>query len=218
MSEVRPCCDCGEPTSRRTDRWMMKPFRCASCAASRKINQRESYKVVPLKCLTCKSDFLATDREAPTAKFCSRKCRWDAVQRGLWRQATVRAPIVAINCHACGIEFKTPQKLLKYMPKFCSYKCAGIGKILQWPKSNRARTVAVWLRKHGHITECEACGYDTRPEILTIHHRDRDRGNNKIENLAILCPNCHAIEHLSEQKLSWQERKKSALSIAVTYS
>jgi 5-methylcytosine-specific restriction endonuclease McrA len=42
--------------------------------------------------------------------------------------------------------------------------------------------------------KCERCGYN-KLEILQIHHIDKDRNNNKMENLKLLCPNCHAEEH-----------------------
>jgi hypothetical protein len=45
---------------------------------------------------------------------------------------------------------------------------------------------------------CEQCGYGgagEHPEILQIHHRDRNNRNNVITNLILLCPNCHTWEH-----------------------
>lgn len=47
---------------------------------------------------------------------------------------------------------------------------------------------------------CERCGF-TRTEILQVHHRDRNRANNDIDNLELICPNCHAMEHYLEK--SW---------------
>lgn len=41
---------------------------------------------------------------------------------------------------------------------------------------------------------CEICHFSLY-EILEVHHKDRDRSNNSLENLALLCPNCHATEH-----------------------
>lgn len=41
---------------------------------------------------------------------------------------------------------------------------------------------------------CEACKYDNF-KILETHHIDRDRKNNEMKNLRLLCPNCHAEEH-----------------------
>ena len=46
------------------------------------------------------------------------------------------------------------------------------------------------------ITQCQRCGYNNEPLILGIHHKDRNRHNNDISNLEILCPNCHSLEHL----------------------
>ena len=44
--------------------------------------------------------------------------------------------------------------------------------------------------------QCNRCQYADFPEILEVHHIDRDRTNNELENLEILCPNCHQVEHL----------------------
>jgi hypothetical protein len=44
--------------------------------------------------------------------------------------------------------------------------------------------------------KCEMCGLEEwlgEPITLEIHHKDGDRLNNTINNLQILCPNCHAM-------------------------
>jgi hypothetical protein len=48
--------------------------------------------------------------------------------------------------------------------------------------------------------KCERCEYD-KYEILQIHHKDRNRNNNDLSNLQLICPNCHYEEHLLEK--SW---------------
>lgn len=43
---------------------------------------------------------------------------------------------------------------------------------------------------------CERCGkseWEGEPIPLQVHHIDGDRTNNSIENLQVLCPNCHAL-------------------------
>lgn len=47
---------------------------------------------------------------------------------------------------------------------------------------------------------CERCGYN-KYKILQIHHKNRNRNDNSIENLEIICPNCHYEEHYLEK--SW---------------
>ena len=45
--------------------------------------------------------------------------------------------------------------------------------------------------------KCELCGvseWQGRPLPLELHHKDGNHYNNEIENLVILCPNCHSIQ------------------------
>lgn len=44
--------------------------------------------------------------------------------------------------------------------------------------------------------KCEKCGQEEwmgQPIPLCCHHKDGDHLNNEIENLQLLCPNCHAL-------------------------
>ena len=42
---------------------------------------------------------------------------------------------------------------------------------------------------------CARCSYADVIGILQVHHKDRNRENNAIGNLEILCPTCHVLEH-----------------------
>ena len=49
-----------------------------------------------------------------------------------------------------------------------------------------------------HNNKCEKCGWGETNETtgkipLEIHHIDGDCTNNKMENLQLLCPNCHSL-------------------------
>jgi 5-methylcytosine-specific restriction endonuclease McrA len=85
--------------------------------------------------------------------------------------------------------------------KTCSRKCSniyrtGINYKIGRPKdiAKKARSLKVkLLKKRGGI--CERCGYNNQ-NILQIHHKNRRRSDNSIENLEILCPNCHYEEHI----------------------
>ena len=54
------------------------------------------------------------------------------------------------------------------------------------------------LKKHlvsERGTTCEVCENESwlsKPIPLEVHHLDGDRTNNSLENLQLLCPNCHS--------------------------
>ena len=45
------------------------------------------------------------------------------------------------------------------------------------------------FRNYQHI--CSVCDWKEDENILQVHHIDENRQNNQLENLIILCPNCH---------------------------
>lgn len=52
---------------------------------------------------------------------------------------------------------------------------------------------------------CEGCGLTTwrdRPLSLALHHINGEGSDNRLENLSLLCPNCHSqTENFSGRKL-----------------
>lgn len=48
------------------------------------------------------------------------------------------------------------------------------------------------------LKHCDACNSDFSYN-LNVHHKDRDRSNNRSSNLEILCESCHAKEHINER-------------------
>lgn len=59
-------------------------------------------------------------------------------------------------------------------------------------KSSQAIDALVFIRGH----RCENCGlteWMENPICLEVHHIDGDSLNNELDNLKLLCPNCHAL-------------------------
>ncbi len=60
---------------------------------------------------------------------------------------------------------------------------------------------------------CAHCGFGV-PAVLEVAHIDRDRRNNLLDNLVILCPNCHKMYDLdlisTETIKEMRDRKKVA--------
>ena len=60
------------------------------------------------------------------------------------------------------------------------------------------RGIGRFLKKFNlkDFSKCERCGnseWQGEPIPLQVHHKDGIRDNNSLDNLEILCPNCHAL-------------------------
>lgn len=58
-------------------------------------------------------------------------------------------------------------------------------------KSSTLRNILIYLRGE----KCEKCGasiWNNQTIPLEVHHEDGDVLNNTLENIHLLCPNCHA--------------------------
>jgi len=153
------------------------------------------------KCLQCKKDFIP--RGYVKRKFCSLKCFHDSTIRKV-KQA----------CLFCGAEFLThPSNIPAKRGKFCSQECRysyprkkkgakkiGSIKIAVCGNKKPRRLIKVrdakgdnewefyaryiWEQVNGKI-----------PEGYVIHHVNKDRLDDRIENLLLLSPTEHIIMH-----------------------
>ena len=132
-------------------------------------------------CEACGNEFDFISARANIAKYCSRSCYYKAMRA---------KGSVSVECKHCGAEFSTsPSKKRVY----CSRAC--INKSSKELFVAKFTTVRKAMNRRNMLNECERCGYNEVPEILGVHHKDRDRKNNSIDNLEVLCPNCHSLEH-----------------------
>lgn len=55
------------------------------------------------------------------------------------------------------------------------------------------------MLRSGRPLVCQRCGtMDER--VLSVHHLDGNRANNRLENLTWLCHNCHYLVHHFEEE------------------
>lgn len=155
----------------------------------------EKYKRNPnTKCTVCGKAIYR--RPAETEKsgshaYCSQKCYGISCRK-------------EIPCIICG-----KMILSSLNKKTCSRACAnthraGIGYKNGSPKDKVKSQRALKLRLmeiKGRV--CERCGY-SKVEILQVHHKNRNRKDNQMGNLEIICPNCHFEEHYLEK--SWLKK------------
>lgn len=70
-----------------------------------------------------------------------------------------------------------------------NYERFTYGKII---KAANAKQALIALRGH----QCDNCKLEQwleQPIPLEVHHKDGDHLNNELDNLVLLCPNCHAL-------------------------
>lgn len=124
--------------------------------------------------------------------YCSNKCRFGDARKGK-----------TITCFSCG---KQAYKQLKALSRsqsgkfFCTKSCQ-----TKWRNSVYVREKhANWkdgkasyrnlMRTQNIPPICTLC--KTKDErVLAVHHIDKNRSNNVIENLSWLCHNCHHLVH-----------------------
>jgi len=156
--------------------------------------------LIERNCLQCQKTFQAnkSDVNRGHAKFCCLSCssKYSAGKRPKGQPN--------VECALCKSPFyKTLARLKNSKSElyFCcrehknqAQRIGGIKEIMppHYGVSLKSyRDIA--FRNLPHV--CNRCGFFEYP-ILQVHHIDRDRKNNDLSNLEILCPNCHEVEHL----------------------
>lgn len=133
-------------------------------------------------CLNCNIEIKTTIKE--DKKFCSHSC--SATFNNKKRE------IIKNICLNCKDEINKKQK-------FCSVNCQHTFDMNKRVSENRAssKTVKRYLiNLYGN--KCMECGWDkvnpTSGKVpIEIEHVDGNSENNNLENLKLLCPNCHSL-------------------------
>lgn len=108
-----------------------------------------------------------------------------------------RKPRIKKECPVCGSEFEDIVGGFREKTT-CSHSCANVFFKTKDVNENNYRSIA--LRKKDN--KCEICG-ESRLHVLEVHHMDYDRNNNKLNNLQILCANCHLDIHFNSKTGYW---------------
>lgn len=168
-------------------------------------------------CKFCKKEYFAEKREINRGKgiFCSHSCS----SLFYHKNKEVIKKIPNVKCANCKKDFyksKLKQKNSKSGLFFCCRACkdkaqriGGIKEIQPNHYTNKLRSTSHkgLIKRIKGINFCEKCGYNKHIEILQIHHKDRDRNNGDLENLIVLCPNCHLWEHYTVKDGLYNNRK-----------
>lgn len=143
-----------------------------------------------VQCDVCNTIFVRYKRHLNTHS-CSVGCR-----------KIIQEKALKVLCANCGkILSKSPSRLRKSKSEkyFCNLKCRKDGQ-RHIPElygtdfkfsGNSYRSHALSI--YGKV--CQLCGFNKNESALEVHHKDKNRNNNTITNLIVLCANCHKIIH-----------------------
>lgn len=153
-----------------------------------------------VRCKICRKEFYAKPNHLKLGwgKYCSNKCRSRGSRKGKY-----------VICEICGKEaWKMPKDLRgsKSGKFFCGKSCQTKWRNVKYSGPNHP----LWrggeftyyrIMKESKIpSKCKLCGQEDK-RALIIHHKDCNRKNYNINNLAWLCRNCHYLVHNYGEKI-----------------
>lgn len=129
----------------------------------------------------------------PASDTDRKHCSWECARPR-------KIPPTERKCEYCGIAFIARAHKPKSSPqRWCSTSCHA--RHLSDLKRASYRTKSIFPNNRvakeeliARFGECQRCGFSDK-RILEVHHKDRNNRNNHIDNLRILCPNCHTLYH-----------------------
>ena len=153
------------------------------------------------KCKVCKKEFKTKPYwvKIGGGKYCSKWCHYQGLKTGK-----------TIVCFICKKEaYKSIKNLGRSKSKkyFCSKSCQAIWRnSIVYIGENHPNwrggesTYKNILLRTKILPICSKCRTKDK-RVLAVHHLDRNRKKNKVENLIWLCHNCHhLIHHYPQEK------------------
>lgn len=141
----------------------------------------KKYNESPNLCEQCQTPLSYEHRNN---KFCSHSCA--AVSANKSRGFNSRGLKTNV-CSFCG----NPSGL---RAKFCSNKCRTMSKFLSKTNPDIAAIKSYLILLRGHTCEhCRKTRWVGHKIPLECHHKDGDKRNNALNNLELVCPNCHVF-------------------------
>lgn len=146
-------------------------------------------------CATCKKDFVGFwNRKRKPPQYCSRLCMAKGMKgKKLSKEHKENLRIAMIGKQPPKTAFKSGDKRIMRGGSIWKRR---VGKQKAENHPNWKGGIKVYrkraLRHYGK--KCMLCGYDENPLALEVHHRDGNHNNPSIDNLMVVCANCHRIE------------------------
>lgn len=170
-------------------------------------------------CLHCEVKFEAQNREIArgNAKFCTLSCFHKHNKGKDGKKTAERVTVYCALCDKAVVKIANKTKSKSGL-NFCSRKCKDAGQRVDnglrelWPPHYTEEAGITSYRRFAFSkkeSRCEDCGYNKIKDVLQVHHLDEDRRNNKLENLAVLCPTCHEERHYLKHSGRFKHSKQT---------
>ena len=165
--------------------------------------KKERPRCIQRRCETCKELFQAPVKEINrgNGRYCSIDCGKRRIRIPKIREHNTTCAYCSISFWSRNLNKGTSKSGLLFCcreHKDLAQRIGGIEAIQPLRYRGKIEPSYTYhefaVRNHGN--KCNRCGYD---EFVIVHHKDRDRKNNSLENLEVLCPNCHALEHWAKK-------------------
>jgi|688.fasta_scaffold36656_1 hypothetical protein len=206
-----------------------RSFYCTlSCSAKHGAQQRnqklwniDEYNANPNKCKCCDADL---PYEKKYNKFCNQSCAAkfnNPFKKVIQERKNTAKPKVTKNCVSCGTVMENVRSDKKYCCHTCSSNHRRKIKFDQIESGDGTLYVRNYRNYLIHIrgNKCEDCGWDKINSVtgncpIELEHIDGNSENNSIDNLKLLCPNCHSLtstyKNLNKGKGRHSRRKRYA--------
>ena len=175
----------------------MKKRNCVVCGLTfaptygRQVTCDEHLNMRKIPCSECGEDFLIkAGSKRKTCYDCKSKPR---------------------ACEECGTVF-SPDPEAKVNARWCSVKCRQRAKYVRdyerkgydqkGEKNNAYKNGIFDYSNKGFEHYGRKCNRCSSEDNLCVHHRDRNRQNNDLNNLEVLCRSCHSREHKLHENFS----------------
>jgi Helix-turn-helix domain/HNH endonuclease len=127
----------------------------------------------------------------PMIDSCAVRYDWAAIQRHYDAGNSVRQCMERFGFSLGAWTFAVRRGAVMARPKALPLNKLLAADTRRGRRNIKDRLIAAGL-KHNRCEECGVTRWRNRRLSLALHHVNGDRHDNRIENLVLLCPNCHS--------------------------